>query len=505
MRAITRFTTMQRDRATAWGRLKKSFKSLFIRQATKSDPLGHVLFRWTDKDPFTVRDLLNGGVSIMGRVGSGKTSGSGRWIGEAIINYPPSGGLILCAKPEDKAMWRRIFHNADRQADLLVFEPAGDLRFNFLDFEMRHGGHTRNVTKCITTIGESLRSSDTNGREDGDFWEREQERMIYNAVEIVKLATGKVTAPELQQFIHNAAQSPADISNPSWRGKFHSQCIRRAFGAKKSPIEAHDYQLAEEYWLAEFPGMADRTRSSILVGVLGILHVFNTGIAREMISTTTNVTPDEMFAGKWLLINLPPSEWGDIGNFINAGWKYLTQRHVLRRHAEPGDRINVIWCDEAQQFVNSFDSHYLAQCRSHYGSMVFLTQSLHSYYTALKGTAGRHQANGLLTNFHHKIFHAVGDEETATWASGLIGKDLQTFIGGSMDPQVDLFDTFMGRSRFNGSFSQHFEHVLQPNVFMNGLRTGGSANRYVVDAIALKSGEPFANGKNWMWTSFSQR
>ncbi|MFN4261932.1 MAG: TraM recognition domain-containing protein [Gemmataceae bacterium] len=104
------------------------------------------------------------------------------------------------------------------------------------------------------------------------------------------------------------------------------------------------------------------------------------------------------------------------------------------------DAINVIWCDEAQQFVNSHDAHYLAQCRSHKGCMLFLTQSLHSYYSALKGETGRHQADALLTKFHHKLFHALGDEQTAAWASGLIGKSLQTFVGGSAAPQEGLFD-----------------------------------------------------------------
>ncbi len=31
---------------------------------------------------------------------------------------------------------------------------------------------------------------------------------------------------------------------------------------------------------------------------MGILHVFNTGIVREMVSTTTTITPDDMLAGK---------------------------------------------------------------------------------------------------------------------------------------------------------------------------------------------------------------
>ena len=36
--------------------------------------LDAVLFMWTASDPFTVRNLLNGGVAILGRAGSGKTS-----------------------------------------------------------------------------------------------------------------------------------------------------------------------------------------------------------------------------------------------------------------------------------------------------------------------------------------------------------------------------------------------------------------------------------------------
>ena len=45
---------------------------------------------------------------------------------------------------------------------LLVFSPEHPLRFNFLDWEnLTGGGHTRNITKCITVIGETLRSGDT--------------------------------------------------------------------------------------------------------------------------------------------------------------------------------------------------------------------------------------------------------------------------------------------------------------------------------------------------------
>lgn len=470
------------------------------------DSLDAVLLWWSKQDAFTLRDILNGGVAILGRTGSGKTSSSGKALANGIVRHAGSGGLILAAKPEDRAMWEGIFRAAGRSSDLLVFSPEYPLRFNFLDFEnLTGGGHTRNITKCITVIGETLRSSDTTAGENADFWQREQERLIYNAVEIVKQATGKVSAPALQAFITTAAMHPSVISTEEWQAKFHNQCLKAAFERQKSSAEQHDFDLARDYWLSEFPSMADKTRSSIMTGVMGILHTFNTGTVRELVSTTTNVTPADMFRGKWILIDMSPAEYGDIGNFVAAGWKYLTQKMVLRRHAIESSNPVCIWVDEAQCFVNSHDAHYLAQCRSHRGCMVYLTQSLHSYYGTLKGETGKHQADALLTNFHHKVFHALGDTDTAEWASGLIGKTLTTFHGGSMAPQDSLMDELCGRGRFTGSFNTHYEKILQDNTFLNGLRTGGKANGLLCDAIVVRSGEPFTSGQNWLWATFSQK
>ncbi|MBR9804707.1 type IV secretory system conjugative DNA transfer family protein, partial [bacterium] len=280
---------------------------------------------------------------------------------------------------------------------------------------------------------------------------------------------------------------------------------KAAWEKQKSPLESHDYELAKEYWLNEFVFMADKTRSSILTGVMGILHTFNTGLVRELVSGESNVSPDDLFKGKWVLIDMAPSEWGDIGLFVAGGWKYLAEKAVLRRIADNATNCVTIWADEAQQFVNSFDAHFIAQCRSHRGCMVYLTQSLHAYYAALSGQAGRHQADSLLTNFHTKLFHALGDLETANWASGLIGKSLQTFTGGSTTPSEGIYDDLMGQSRYSSNFSQHFESTLQSNAFMHGLRTGGATNNFTCDCFVIRSGEPFSCGENWLATSFDQR
>lgn len=487
----------------AMGKIKRRS----VRRTLPADGLDRVLLNWDEDNAFTVRDLLSGGCCILGMTGSGKTTSSGKRIGHALVRLPSCGGLIISAKPgEDRAMWEDIFTKAGRRDDLLVFAPGESLRFNFLAYEMNQGGgHTRNITRTLMTISECLSSSDTNGREDADFWNREQARLLYNAIEMVRLAMGPFTAPDLQKFIATAAMSSQDFASESWQDGFHNHVLRAAFESPKTSLEQHDYELARSYWMDEWPDMASRTRSSILTGVMGILHVLNTSLVRELFSTTTNVTPDALFEGKWVLVDMAPSEWGDLGLFISAAWKYLVQRAVLRRIATPDSNIVTIWSDEAHQLVTRHDAHFITQCRSHRGCMVFLSQSLSNFYAALSGEKGRHQADSLLGGFSHKVIHALSDIETANWASSLVGKSLQTFTGGTTTPPESSFDELMGRSRYSGNYSNHFESTLQANQFMHGLRTGGPANDFIADCFVLRSGQPFADGQNVLLTSFSQR
>lgn len=486
------------------------FRSRWLRRRVDepppADPLERAMLNWSTSDPFTARQFVDGGVAIIGRSGSGKSSSSGRALARAVVNQPGSGGLLLAAKPEDRAEWQAIFERAGRANDLLVFGPNEQLRFNIIDKESSAGGHPRNVTRVLMAVSENLRGGDARGGgEDGDFWRAQQERQLFNGVVVMQQAFGRVTAPDLQRFITTAAQTPAQIATPEWQETFHNQALKAAYAKSKSAIDAHDYEQAADYFLGELPQMADRTRSSILAGVMGVLHVFNSGIVRELVSTTTNVTPDDTLAGKFVLVDMPPSEWGEIGSFIAASWKYATQRAVLRRRVSEADSVHVIWCDEAQQFVNSFDHQYLAQCRSRRACMVYLTQSRHSFYSVLKGQSGKAEADALLSNFSTKIFHALGDVETAEWASSLVGRERQTFHGGSTPPEQGLMGLLCGIGNHTASFSEQFESILQPIEFMRGLRTGGQSNSLMCDAIVVRSGATFASGANWMKVAFSQR
>lgn len=476
-----------------------------IRVATV-DPLDQTVVRWSAADAFSFRNLLTH-LLILGRTGAGKTTSSGREIGMAVVKTVAAdvrtGGLILAGKSSDVTMWKDIFSAANRSDDLRVFSPSEPLRFNFLDFEMCHGGHTRSITQCIQMIGESLNAGER--RNDGDqFWAKQQERKIYNGVEIVKKAQGRISAPDLQRFILTAATSREELKSDEWRKGFHYQCLEAVHDAEKSPIEASDFQLAADYWLGEYPAMAERTRSSILAGVMGILHVFNTGVVKELISGETNISPDDMLNGSWVLVDMTPAEWGSMGTFVCAGWKYLTQRRILRRQVKAGDSLNLIWADEFHQYLNSFDAQYLAQSRSHLGAMVALTQSLSGLNAAFGSEFGKQHVDSLLANFAHTIVHPV-DPETATWCVKKLGMRKEHFIGGSMAPTADVYDDLFGNQQITGSISENYASILQETAFMHGMRTGGPANDYACDTIILKSGEPFSTGENWLQRTFFQR
>ena len=303
-----------------------------------------------------------------------------------------------------------------------------------------------------------------------------------------------------------AAQTAEQIFDKHWREGFHCKCLKAAFDAPKTPRQEHDFRQATDLWCAEYLDMADRTRSSILAGIFGTLFVFNSGLVHELISTETNFTFDEMRRKRqWLLVNTPPSVYGDNGTFIGTGFKYLMQRFVLAHAAKQGDPIHVCWVDEAGQWANQFDAQYISQSRSHRGCLVFLAQSIHSFHTSMRGENGKHHTLALLGNFGHRLLHVLGDVETAEWSSSTLGRRPEMHIGGSFQSGGTLFDELVGRSHFTGSFNTQYEPILQPAVFMNGLRSGGPINNYLADAILIRPGKAFSSGENWLRVTFSQR
>ena len=118
-------------------------------------------------DALRIRDFLEG-IQIFWQLGSGKTSGSGNALSEALLRAG-FGGLILCASPEERAIWEARCRRTNRSGDLIVFSPSEEWRFNFLQQEIRRhpdsGFVVHNVVELLANVVEV---TDGYRREGGD-------------------------------------------------------------------------------------------------------------------------------------------------------------------------------------------------------------------------------------------------------------------------------------------------------------------------------------------------
>ena len=284
--------------------------------------------------------------------------------------------MILVSKPEDRAFFLELFREANR-APPIIFGPNDKARCKFLD---ALGGDALTITRFLMTVSESLKGE--GGQRSEQFWEKLNERLIWCSVVILRLSYRRVTVPDIQKFIMTAATGPANFDDEVWLRGFHNESFNLAEAGIGNDVEKFDFEIARDFFLREWPVMNDRTRSSILAGVMGVLLTLNSGIIRPMCSTTTDFTPAILRQGRSIMVDMPIKEYGDSAKVVMASMKYLAQVDILKRHTKPGDPIAVIWADEAQNASNSMDSMFQAEARSHYGAVVYLTQAVSSLYGA---------------------------------------------------------------------------------------------------------------------------
>src|ERR1035438_2846745 len=83
-----------------------------------------------EKQGFTVADALTG-VAVFGATGSGKTSGPAKHLAWGYL-AAGFGGLVLCAKKEERLQWQKWAQETGREDDLVIIDGGGTFRFNFL-------------------------------------------------------------------------------------------------------------------------------------------------------------------------------------------------------------------------------------------------------------------------------------------------------------------------------------------------------------------------------------
>ena len=116
---------------------------------------------WGDGEGFLLADALTG-VCAFGATGSGKTSGPAKHLALGYLAHD-FGGLVLCAKPEERRNWEEWARLTGRSDDLVIVDVSGRHRFNFLDWEASRpgvgGGLTINIVALLDEIAGAIASS----------------------------------------------------------------------------------------------------------------------------------------------------------------------------------------------------------------------------------------------------------------------------------------------------------------------------------------------------------
>jgi len=461
-----------------------------------------VIRDWGNGQAFRLADAQTG-VCVFGATGSGKSSGPAKHLAYGYL-AAGFGGLVLCAKKDERQQWQEWAAETGRTDDLVIVNAEADWRFNFLDWEASRpeagGGLGINIVNLLDEIAGAVSGNTEGGGGNSKFWEDALHHMNTNLVDLILLAGAKVSLPLLRSILTTAAMTPEQVLDPTWQE--HSFCAKTLDAAEKACLEGDpkkraDYEQCRDYWLMEFPNLNEKTRSIITLTFSMLAHPLIARPLGQIFTADTNVIPEDTFNGKIIIVDLPVQEFRLVGRIANLAWKYCFQIAVLRR-VQPADRQSFLrpvflWADEAQNFVSKFDSEYQAVARSAAGCTVYLTQNRESFRRVLKNNDA---VDSLLGNLQAKFF-CQNSGETNEWAAKLLGERwlniTSTNVGQSHNDMIQQQQQNMGNHSSGVSRSAQRRYFVEPARFTT-LKRGGAQNNFQVEAIVYNGGHLFDNG-----------
>ncbi len=484
----------------------------------KSD-LDTPLLKFSGGDVFTIRDAVTG-VQIFGGTGSGKTSGSGRAIAHSYLKAG-FGGIVLCAKPNEAELWRKLAKECGRSRDLAFFDDSGALRFNFMDYAQHtvaSGGRDTNLVQLLSTVCEATRAqTGKGGGNEETFFRDAANQLVANALPFLRAVYGTIRLSDLYRFINSAPRTPEQAHDEQWvRSSFCGITLHRAHKMREqSPDAARAMVQHSAYWLREIAGLGDKTRGNIITTLTSSIYPFLSGQLNQLFCTDTTILPEYARQGLIIVLDLPARSHGTAGVVAQQIFKLLFQLSMESEHVTDRTRPVMIWADECQFFMNSHDTDHLSVCRQQRVANVFITQDMPTYQAKM---ADHNEAESLLNKFGTRIFHASTDQNTCRYASDIIGRIQHETLsrsrsrGATSSGGDSLGETSgSGSGSYGATFtdqsskSTYLEYDIAPDYFANHLRVGGKKNNHKVDGIVIRNGSPFKSSKrNRIKAEFSQ-
>lgn len=457
-----------------------------------------------EADWLTVGNFLQG-TQVFGATGSGKTTGSGRYMALAFLEQN-WGGLVLTAKRQDAEQWTEWANLCGRAKDIIELKPGGEACFNFLQYEVSKAPENSSPTYDVVNLFINAMGGDSEGGEDGKYWQDALRQLLHNAIDLALVAGVEVTTERLANIVRTAPRSDTEADSPTWQ--HDSDCWKLLDLADQRTLperQRRDFDECAAYWMHEFPSLADKTRSSIVSTFTSKATALLRNPLRELFASSPGllqVTPELTLQGKIILVNLPIKIFGETGRFAQRIVKIVWQRAMERRKVVPGSPPAFLWSDESQYFVTPEDSLFQQTARSSLVATVYLTQNLPNYLASIGGRDSRAHVESLLGNLQTKIFHANGDPKTNEWAASLIGSDFLSRPTRSMTSGGDHAQD-KDSSKFSIGETELMAHVVKPREFTTLKKAGGLDG--VTEAIVFQGGRRWSDtGENYIRAAFSQ-
>lgn len=433
------------------------------------------------------------GILVTGATGSGKSSSVGL---QMILNLLENGlgGLVMSCKADEVENWRRVAKHCGREDDLIIFGRDGQHRFNWLDYESSSpsgAGLTENVVTLLLAV---LSAENKPGNEQG-YWVNAQKQLIRQCVELLQMAGEKVTVANMLKLVNSAAKYPDQVYDSEFREKSYCfSCLTKIEGDSR---KERDKSSCADFWLEEYPSLADRTRSVIVSSLTGVLDVMSRGLLADLLGTDTTFTPEDSFDGKIIVLALDLHTYKSIGTIQQILFKMIWTRATERRTIRQATKPVFLWADEGQMYYIKEGKHdmlYQTTCRSLRVICVYLTQSIDNFL-ALVGQSQEAEIHSFIANLRSKVFLANSSIRNNRFSADAIGQTEQWKLSISADGQS-------GKGSY--SLGQQWLHDL-PMIELQMLRMGGPQNDFIVEGYVLSPGRVWkASGKNYVKASFKQ-
>jgi len=455
-----------------------------------NDHLDRVLFEWEYADFYDVRCAIEGCL-ILGGIGSGKTSGSGALLAGHYLSNG-FGMLILTAKQNEKDLWVKYCKKYGRTKDLVIFSPDSGEQFNFFDYELSRQddgkGITHNIADVLKTV---IKAGHQNSQEsDKAFWDSSLQQLLVNSVDLCLLTNNK-KFEHIYQIVQSAPRNKQQLHDPNWQKS--SKCFQLIHHVglhldkqpKTPQVEKLSMRLEriEDFFLESWIYLSEKTRSIIEQMFFGFGDRFMREPMYSLFNGSTTITPEDTMNGKIIVIDLPYLIYDKIGQDAQILWKFIWQRAMQRRKITNTSRPVALWADEFQFFISENDIFFQSTAREYRACTVYLTQNLPNFYlNAGGGEIGKTRFKALAGNLSTKFFHANSDVETNEYAADLIGKDLQW--------SANEGQTMGEKFTYSSGQSETLVHLVEPSGFTK-LKTGGTQNNFLVEAIVHRQGKIF--------------